>query len=65
MAVDVSCHSFVRMARLAVPLMTEGGSLSTLTYLGATRVSGRRVECTAADMLQAYFAFRALVTLAR
>ena len=27
-AMDVSCHSFVRMARLAVPLMTEGGRCS-------------------------------------
>ena len=36
-----------------------------MLYPGAARGSGRRVECTAADMLQAYFAFRALVTLAR
>jgi enoyl-[acyl-carrier protein] reductase I len=26
-AMDVSCHSFVRMARLAAPLMTEGGTM--------------------------------------
>ena len=26
-AMDVSCHSFVRLARLAAPLMTEGGTL--------------------------------------
>jgi enoyl-[acyl-carrier protein] reductase I len=37
MAIDISCHSFVRMARLAEPLMTEGGTLFTMTYLGATR----------------------------
>jgi len=36
-AMDISCHSFVRMARLAEPLMTEGGTLFTMTYLGATR----------------------------
>ena len=32
---DVSCHSFVRMARLAAPLMTEGGTLFAMTYYGA------------------------------
>ena len=37
MAMDISCHSFVRMARLAEPLMTEGGALFTMSYLGATR----------------------------
>jgi enoyl-[acyl-carrier protein] reductase I len=35
---DVSCYSFTRVCRLAVPLMKEGGSLLTLTYLGAERV---------------------------
>jgi enoyl-[acyl-carrier protein] reductase I len=33
-----SCHSFIRMARLAAPLMDEGGSLFAMSYLGATRV---------------------------
>jgi enoyl-[acyl-carrier protein] reductase I len=37
-AMDVSCHSFVRMARLAAPLMTDGGTLFAMTYYGATRV---------------------------
>jgi enoyl-[acyl-carrier protein] reductase I len=38
-AIDVSAHSFVRMARLAEPLMKErGGSMMTLTYYGSTRV---------------------------
>ena len=32
MAMDVSCHSFIRMARLAEPLMKEGGSLFTMSY---------------------------------
>jgi enoyl-[acyl-carrier protein] reductase I len=34
-AMDISCHSFVRLARLAEPLMDTGGSLLTLSYLGA------------------------------
>jgi enoyl-[acyl-carrier protein] reductase I len=37
-AMDVSCHSFVRMARLAVPLMTEGGSMFAMSYHGADKV---------------------------
>jgi enoyl-[acyl-carrier protein] reductase I len=37
-AMDVSCHSFVRMARLAAPLMTEGGTLFAMTYHGANKV---------------------------
>jgi enoyl-[acyl-carrier protein] reductase I len=37
-AMDVSCHSFVRMARLAAPLMTEGGVLFAMSYYGANKV---------------------------
>jgi enoyl-[acyl-carrier protein] reductase I len=37
-AMDVSCHSFVRMARLAAPLMTEGGTLMAMSYHGAQKV---------------------------
>lgn len=37
-AMDVSCHSFIRMAKLAVPLMPDGGTLVTMTYLGSTQV---------------------------
>jgi enoyl-[acyl-carrier protein] reductase I len=37
-ATDVSVHSLIRMARLAEPLMTEGGCLLTLTYYGAEKV---------------------------
>ena len=37
-AMLVSCHSFIRMARLAEPLMLDGGSLMTLTYYGAEKV---------------------------
>jgi enoyl-[acyl-carrier protein] reductase I len=36
-ALDISCYSFTAVARRAVPLMTDGGSLLTLTYLGAER----------------------------
>jgi enoyl-[acyl-carrier protein] reductase I len=34
-AMNISCHSFLRTARLAEPLMPDGGSLITMTYLGA------------------------------
>ena len=38
LAMDVSCHSFIRMARLAEPLMKDGGALFTMSYFGAERV---------------------------
>ncbi len=38
LAQDVSAYSLVATARAVAPLMTEGGSIITLTYLGATRV---------------------------
>ena len=34
----ISCYSFTEMARLAAPLMKNGGSMVTMTYAGATRV---------------------------
>ncbi|HET9336757.1 MAG TPA: enoyl-ACP reductase FabI [Sphingomicrobium sp.] len=37
-AMDVSCHSFIRMAKLAAPLMSDGGTLFAMSYLGANRV---------------------------
>lgn len=37
-AMDVSCHSFVRMARLAAPLMKRGGSMFAMSYYGANKV---------------------------
>ena len=37
-SIDVSCHSFIRMARLAVPLMTDGGTMFAMSYYGANRV---------------------------
>jgi enoyl-[acyl-carrier protein] reductase I len=37
-ATDISCHSFIRMARLAVPMMTEGGTLLAMTFQGSEEV---------------------------
>ena len=37
-AMDVSCHSFIRMARLAAPLMTEGGTMLAMSYHVAQKV---------------------------
>jgi enoyl-[acyl-carrier protein] reductase I len=37
-AMDISCHSFVRMARLAAPLMNEGGAVFAMSYYGANKV---------------------------
>jgi enoyl-[acyl-carrier protein] reductase I len=38
LAMDVSVHSFIRMARLAEPLMKDGGTLFTMSFYGANRV---------------------------
>ena len=35
----ISCYSFTAVARQAAPMMPDGGSLMTLTYLGAERVT--------------------------
>lgn len=37
-AMDVSCHSFIRMARMALPLMRDGGCLMTMSFYGADKV---------------------------
>ena len=37
-AMDISCHSFIRMARLARNIMPHGGSLLTVSYYGAEKV---------------------------
>ena len=37
-AMDISCHSFIRMARLGAPLMKDGGTMFAMSYLGANRV---------------------------
>jgi enoyl-[acyl-carrier protein] reductase I len=37
-AMDVSVHSWIRLAKLAAPLMTGGGTMLTMSYLGSLRV---------------------------
>ena len=37
-SLDISCFSFTDLCRRAAPLMSAGGSLLTLSYLGAERV---------------------------
>jgi enoyl-[acyl-carrier protein] reductase I len=37
-AMDISCHSFIRMARLAAPLMKDGGTMFAMSYYGAQKV---------------------------
>jgi len=37
-AMETSCYSFIRMAKLAEPLMKDGGCLLTMTYYGAEKV---------------------------
>jgi enoyl-[acyl-carrier protein] reductase I len=37
-AMDISCHSFIRMAKLASSLMKDGGSLFAMSYHGAQKV---------------------------
>lgn len=37
-AMDISCHSFIRMAKLSEPLMKDGGCLQTVTFFGSERV---------------------------
>ncbi|MFO7757599.1 MAG: enoyl-ACP reductase FabI [Roseovarius sp.] len=37
-AMDISCHSFLRLVRRAEPLMRDRGSLLTVSYYGAEKV---------------------------
>jgi enoyl-[acyl-carrier protein] reductase I len=37
-AMDISCHSLIRLARLAEPLMNDGGAIITMSYNGADEV---------------------------
>lgn len=39
-AMDVSCYSFIEMARLAKPLMLNGGSMINFSYLGSALATG-------------------------
>ncbi len=38
LAQEISAYSLVAVARAVTPLMTDGGSITTLTYVGSTRV---------------------------
>lgn len=38
LAMDISCHSFLRMAKLAKPLMKQGGSMFAMSFYGAEKV---------------------------
>ena len=38
-SLTVSCYSLIDIARRAEPLMTEGGTILTLTYMGSNRVT--------------------------
>ncbi len=37
-AMDISCHSLLRLVRRAEPLMSQGGSVLTVSYYGAEKV---------------------------
>jgi enoyl-[acyl-carrier protein] reductase I len=37
-AMDISCHSFIRLARRCAPLMKDGGTMFTMSYYGADKV---------------------------
>ncbi len=39
LALDISVYSFTALARAALPLMPEGGSMMTLTYYGSQKVA--------------------------
>ena len=38
-SLDISCYSLIEVARRAMPLMPDGGTILTLTYGGSTRVT--------------------------
>jgi enoyl-[acyl-carrier protein] reductase I len=37
-AMDISCHSLIRLTKYAAPLMKNGGSILTMTYYGSQKV---------------------------
>lgn len=54
LAMDISAYSLVAMARCAAPLMNDGGSIITMSYLGAERaVPGYNVMGVAKAALEA------------
>ena len=36
---DISCYSFINLAKRCIPLMTNGGALLTVSYMGSQRVT--------------------------
>lgn len=53
-ALEISAYSLAQLARAAVPLMTEGGSIVTMTYYGAEKVvAGYNVMGVAKSALEA------------
>jgi enoyl-[acyl-carrier protein] reductase I len=53
-ALEISAYSLTQLARAAIPLMTEGGSIVTMTYYGAERVvAGYNVMGVAKAALEA------------
>ncbi len=54
LALDISAYSFIACARQAAPLMKNGGSMVTMTYLGAERaVPGYNIMGVAKAALEA------------
>ena len=37
-AMDISCHSLIRLSKYAAPLMKNGGSILTMTYYGSQKI---------------------------
>jgi len=59
-ALDTSAYSLVALSRAAAPLMTDGGSIVTLTYYGAEKVIPRyNVMGVAKAALEAYVRYLA------
>lgn len=53
-ALEISTYSLTQLARAALPLMTEGGSIVTMTYYGAEKVvAGYNVMGVAKSALEA------------
>lgn len=38
-SLDISCYSLIEVARRAAPMMTDGGTILTMTYQGSNRVT--------------------------
>lgn len=61
LAMNVSCYSLVAVSRRALPLMTEGGSIVTLTYRGSVKaMPGYNVMGVAKAALESSVRYMAL-----